>query len=142
MSGNARGSGERSRRSGAPHHLLLLAGEIFSGDGSLVFIARFQALPVGGDVRPEILGKSNVFGKPQRVADDDIGRGDPPGDQRLRSSGRSFHRAQPPQKPFGVVGGDLRIAPLLGLELAVTQHRVCGKVSVASLKYIQFRNAP
>src|SRR5260370_39952012 len=40
---------------GAPRDLLLLAGENFRGDGPLVSVASLQPLPVGADVRPEIL---------------------------------------------------------------------------------------
>src|SRR5450631_4816522 len=72
------GSGSR-----APRHLLLLAGESFRGDGPLVPVARLQALPVGGDVGPEILCQPDVFGKPQRIADHDVGGGEAIGTQRL-----------------------------------------------------------
>src|ERR1700730_4641860 len=69
--------------SGPPSALLLLAGEILGLDRAAKAVALLQALPVGGDVGPEILRQPDVVGKPQRKADDDIGRGEPIGAQRL-----------------------------------------------------------
>src|ERR1700674_5728065 len=47
---------------GASRDLLLHAGEIFGGNRPLESIALLQALPIGGDVGPEILGKPDIFG--------------------------------------------------------------------------------
>src|SRR6202048_1413588 len=76
----------------APRDLLLLAGEIFGFDGPAKAVTLLQALPVGGDVGPEIFRQSDVFGEPQRIADDDIGRGEPIGAQRLRLASGGFRR--------------------------------------------------
>ena len=79
--------------SGSPRDFLLLAGEGLGGNGPLESIARLQALPVGGDVGPEIFGKPNVFGEPECVTDDDISRGEAIGDERLRLARRSAPRS-------------------------------------------------
>src|SRR5665213_3013053 len=74
----------------APRDLLLHAGEIFRGDRPLEPVALLQTLRVGGDVGPEILGKPDIFRKPQRVSDHDIGRREPVGTQRFGVAGSGF----------------------------------------------------
>ena len=76
----------------AGSHILFGPGPGLRGHGPFIAVARLQALPVGGDVGPELLGKSDVLGQPQGVADDDVGRGEPAGDERLHTGGRGFDR--------------------------------------------------
>ncbi len=127
-----------SNRHSRPHprrDILLDPGLLFRRHCPLEPIALLQTGPISPDVGPEILGQIDIFGQPQRVADHDIGCGEAAGAQCLGVAGRSLDRAQPSQKPFGVISRHLRVAAFFRLELAVAD-------SVASEKYIQFRKAP
>src|SRR4051794_14931846 len=98
-------------------HFLLLAGEIFRRHRAFVSVAYLQTLPVGPDIWAEIPCPPDILGEPQGIANGNVGGGEAIGAQHLRLAGRRFNRPQPPQEPLCVVGRDLRVAPLFGLEL-------------------------
>jgi hypothetical protein len=51
-----------------------------------------QALPVGGNVRTEILGEPDIVRQAQRIADHDVGGGEPARAERFGLTGSSLHR--------------------------------------------------
>ena len=120
--------------------VLLGAGAPFGGDRALEAVPRLQALPVGRDIRPEILCQSDIVGQPQRIADHDVGGGEPVGAERFRFAGCGLYRAQPAEKPFGVVADDLRIAPFFRLKLAVAQHQGLREGQRRIAELLQFDN--
>ena len=70
----------RSRsRANAGRHLLLGAGLPFGGDGALETVALLQPGPISRYIGPKILGKPNIVGQPERIADRDVGGGEAAG---------------------------------------------------------------
>src|SRR5882757_5923781 len=118
--------GMTSLTTSSPHtrrDILLLARPAFGRHRPLIPLSLLQPGPIGCGVRAEILGEPDRVGEPQRVADDDVGHGEAAGAQRLGVGGRGLDGPKPAEKPFRIVGCDLRIAPLFRFQLAVTQHQ-------------------
>src|SRR6516162_5915536 len=127
----------RSKTAGS--NFLAQACGFFRGERPLETFALLQALPIGGDVGPEIYSKSYPVGKPQRVTDDDIRRGEAVRRERIGPGGGGLDGAQPSQEPFGVVGRDLRTAPFFGLQPGIAQYERLrkGQRGVAEIHPVQ-----
>src|SRR3954464_6001522 len=103
----------------APGGVLALAGEILGFDRPAKTVARLQALPIGRDAGREILAQADTLREQQRVSNRDIGRRKAASAQHVAVSDRSLDSTKAAEKPFRIVGRDLRIAPLFRLKLRV-----------------------
>lgn len=92
-------------------------------DAQALVKAMFNDPAFSGKFALSAVNSINWAGEAERVADHDVGGGKASGAQGFGIGGRCLDRAQPSEEPFGVVACDLRIAPLLRLELGIAQHK-------------------